>query len=90
MNKTRRAQISALAALDPPVSLGGSVALANLVWRVEHEPAAPLKWWEQYELDTALWANRERLVGDGGELPTSRPERGNYKPFAFGSQIRLF
>jgi|GEM_PF-4494544 len=90
MNRIRRAQIRALAALDPPVSLSGGVALANLVWRVEHEPAAPLKWWEQYELDTALWANRERLVGAGGELPSSRPKRENYKPITFGSQTRLF
>ncbi len=89
MNKTRRAQISALAALDPPVSLGGSVALANLVWRVEHEPAAPLRWWECFSLDSSLWTNRERLAGAGVELPSSTPTRRNYQP-SMGVQSRLF
>lgn len=90
MNASRRAQIRALAALDPPVSLGGGVALVNLAWRVEHDHTAPLRWWEQYELDAALWANRERLAEAWVELPSRRPERGNYKPITFRSQTRLF
>lgn len=89
MNKGRRAQIRALAALDPPVSLGGGVALANLVWRVEHEPAAPLRWYELLSLDAALWAHRDRLAGAGVELPSATPTRRHYQP-SMGVQSRLF
>lgn len=90
MNKTRRAQIAALAALDPPAALSGGVALPNLAWRVEHEPAAPLAWWECLALDTALWANRERLASAEIELPSKKPSRGNYRPVVPLSQTRLF
>jgi|APTNR8051073442_1049403.scaffolds.fasta_scaffold06584_5 hypothetical protein len=89
MNRMRRAQIRALAALDPPVSLGGGVALANLVWRVEHEPVAPLRWYELFSLDAALWAHRDRLAGAGVELPSSTPTRRHYQP-SMGVQSRLF
>lgn len=89
MNASRRKQIRALAALDPPVSLGGGVALANLFWRVEHEPAVPLRWYECFSLDSALWVHRDRLAGAGIELPSSIPTRRDYQP-SLGVQARLF
>ena len=90
MNASRRKQIRALAALDPLVSLGGGVVLANLIWRVEHEPTAPLRWYECFSLDSALWVHRDRLAGAGLELPSSPPDRREYQPLTFGAQRRLF
>jgi hypothetical protein len=66
------------------------LSLANLVWRVENNPAAPLAWYERYRIDLALWTYRYQLGEGGIEIPTERPERRDYLPDAHNRQINLF
>ena len=90
MNKRQREQIRALAALNIPAGRAGGLSLANLVWRVENNPGAPLAWWERFRLDGLLWEYRENLKGAGVELPQQKPNRDEYRPQGDIGQGRLF
>lgn len=90
MNKRQREQIRALAALNIPAGRAGGLSLANLVWRAENNPGAPMAWWERFRLDLLLWTYQHQLTEGEIEIPTERPERGDYRPSDDAAQQNLF
>lgn len=81
MNATQRAKVAALRRLRIPARGWGGPLIANLAWRLDHEPDAPLSPKERWLLDRACWHYRRSLGGRVSfDLPLTEPELRDYLP----------